>query len=119
MVFTESLLARAVLTRSIKVLGWQPGAPKPSSTIFQKKSPDFLKFIGPVTHLWVLQPSQIMHLGSTELLLAEAVFARSIKVLGWQPWAPKSREHAFPKKKKRPTFENHRTSDASMCSVSL
>ena len=120
MVFTESLLARAVFTRSIKVLGWQPGAPKAQQHDFpKKKSPDSLKFIGPVTHLWVLQPSQIMHLGSTELLLAGAVFARSIKVLGWQPGAPKSREHAFPKKKKRPTFENHRTSDASMCSVSL
>ena len=99
MVFTESLLARAVFTRSIKVLGWQPGASKAQQHDFPKKSPDFLKFIGPVTHLWVLQPSKIMHLGSTELLLAEAVFARSIKVLGWQPGAPKSREHAFPKKK--------------------
>ena len=73
--------------------------PKTQQHDFPKKSPDFLKFIGPVTHLWVLQPSEIMHLGSTELLLAEAVFARSIKVLGWQPGAPKYREHAFPKKK--------------------
>ena len=40
-----------------------------------------------------------MHLISTELLLASAVFARSIKVLGWQPGAPKFREHDFPKKK--------------------
>ena len=39
-----------------------------------------------------------MHMGSTEHLLDRAVFARSIKVLGWQPGAPKSREHAFPKK---------------------
>ena len=57
-------------------------------------------------------------MGSTELLLDRAVFARSIKVLGWQPGAPKSREHAFPKKK-HPTFENCRTSDASMGSVAL
>ena len=54
---------------------------------------------------------------STEILLARAAFARSIKVLGWQPGAPKSREHAFPKK--NPTFENYRTSDASMGSVAL
>ena len=39
-----------------------------------------------------------MHMGSTELLLARAVIARSINVLGWQTGAPKSREHAFPKK---------------------
>ena len=53
-----------------------------------------------------------------ELLLARALFARSIKVLGWQPGAPKSRERDFPLKK-RPTFEIHRTSDASMGSVAL
>ena len=40
----------------------------------------------------------IMHLVSTEPLLARAVFIKSIKVLGWQPGAPKSREHDFPKK---------------------
>ena len=39
-----------------------------------------------------------MHMGFKELLLARAVFARSIIVLGWQPGAPKSREHDFPKK---------------------
>ena len=55
----------------------------------------------------------------TESLLARQVFTRSIKVLGWQPGAPKSREHDFRKKKKRPTFEIHRTSDASMGSVAL
>ena len=31
-------------------------------------------------------------------LLARTVFARSNKVLGWQPGAPKSREHDFPRK---------------------
>ena len=40
-----------------------------------------------------------MHMGFAELLLARAVFARSINVLGWQPGSPKSREHDFPKKK--------------------
>ena len=54
MVFTESLLARAVFTRSIKVLGWQPGAPKAQQHNFPKKSPDFLKFIEPVTPPGVL-----------------------------------------------------------------
>ena len=39
-----------------------------------------------------------MHMVSAESLLARAVFGRSIKVLGWQPGAPKSREHDFPKK---------------------
>ena len=34
----------------------------------------------------------------TVLLLARAVIARSIKVLGWQPGSPKSLEHEFPKK---------------------
>ena len=99
MVFADSLLARAVFTRSIKMLGWQPGAPKSREHDFpKKKNVLFLKFIGPVTPLWVLYPSEIMHLGFTELLLARAVFTRSIKVLGWQPGAPKSREHVFPKK---------------------
>ena len=56
MVFAESLLARQVFTRSIKVLGWQPGAPKiPGARFSEKKCPDFfLKFIEPVTPLGVL-----------------------------------------------------------------
>ena len=95
MVSAESLRARAVFARSNKVSGWQPGAPKPREHGFLKKKRPFLKFIGPVTPLWVLYPPEIMHLGSKELLLARAVFTRSIKVLGWQPGAPKSREHAF------------------------
>ena len=59
---------------------------------------------------------KITLMGSLETLLARAVFSRSIKVLGWQPGAPISREHDFPKKK-HPTFEIHRKSDASMGSV--
>ena len=54
MVFTEHLLAKAVCTRSIKVLGWQPGAPKARQHDFPTKPIDFLKLIGPVTALWVL-----------------------------------------------------------------
>ena len=100
MVFTRSLLARAVFTRSIKVLGWQPCAPKSREHDFpKKKNVLLLKIIEPVTPLWVLYPSEIMHMGFTELLLARSIFTRSIKVLGWQPGAPKSREHDFPKKK--------------------
>ena len=34
-----------------------------------------------------------------ESLLARANFTRSIKLLGWKPGAPKTREHDFPKKK--------------------
>ena len=118
--FKELLLAIAVFARSINVLGWQPGAPKTREHDFQKKKPDFLKFMGPATPLWVLKPSDIMHLGPTDHLLARAVFAKSIKKLGWQPGAPNSREHDFLKKKKRPCyFELHRTSDISMGSVSL
>ena len=93
--------------------------PKNPGARFSEKNAVFLKFIGPVTALWVLQPSQIMHMVSTELLLARAVFTKSIKVLGWQAGAPKSREHDFPKKKNVLFFELHRTSDTSMGSVSL
>ena len=81
MVYTESLPARAVFTRSIRELGWQPGAPKPREHDFPKKRPISLKFIEPVTPLWVLYPSESMHMGFMEPLLARAVFARSIKVL--------------------------------------
>ena len=54
----------------------------------------------------------------TKYLIARAVFTRSVKVLGWQPGAPKS-PGARLSKKKRPTFEIHRTSDTSMGSVAL
>ena len=100
MVFTESLLSSAVFARSIKVLRWQPGAPKFLEHDFpKKKRPSFLKFIEPVTPLWVLYPTEIKRVGFPEPALARAVFAKSIKVLGWQPGPPKSREHDFQKKK--------------------
>ena len=98
--FTGLLLARAVFARSIKVHGLQPGAPKSREHEFPKKTSFLLNFIGPVTAPWVLYPSKIMHMGFTELLRARAVFARSIKVHGLQPGAPKSREYDFPKKKR-------------------
>ena len=98
LVSKDLLLARAVFAMSIKKLGWQPGAPKIREHDFRKKS-CFLKFIGPVTLLWVLQPSQIKHMVSTEPLLTKAVFTKPNKVLGWQAGSPKSREHDFPKKK--------------------
>ena len=72
--------------------------PKPREHAFPKKTSLFLKFLGLMIPLWALYPSKIMHMGSTGPLLASAVFARSIKVLGWQPGAPKLREHDFPKK---------------------
>ena len=55
----------------------------------------------------------------TELLRATSVFARSIKVLGWQPGSPKSLEHEFPKKKCPDFFEIPRTSDTSIGSLAL
>ena len=54
MVFIEHFLAKAVCTMSIKVLGWQPGAPKIPGEGFPTKRRDFLKLIGPVTARWVL-----------------------------------------------------------------
>ena len=54
MVFTEHLLAKAVCTMSINVLGWQPGAPKTREHGFPTKRRGFLKLIGPVTALWLL-----------------------------------------------------------------
>ena len=74
-------------------------APKSREHEFPKKNFLFLNFIGPVKAPWVLYPSEIMQMGFTELLPARAVFAKSIKVLAWQPGAPKTREHDFPKKK--------------------
>ena len=53
---------------------------KPREHDFPKKRL-FFKFIGLVTPLWVLYPSEIMHMVSTEPLLARTVFARSNKVL--------------------------------------
>ena len=98
--FPEPPLARAVFTRSIRELGWQPGSPKPREHDFPKKRPNFLKFIEPVTPLWALYPSEIMRVGFPEPPLARTVFTRSIRELGWQPGAPKPREHDFPKKKR-------------------
>ena len=72
--------------------------PKTQGARFSEKNPGFLKFIGPVTTLWVLQSSQIVHLVSKESLLARAVFTRLNIVLGWQAGTPKPRENDFPKK---------------------
>ena len=58
-------------------------------------------------------------MGFTETLKARAVFATSIKVLGWQRGAPKSREHDFPKKKSCFFFEIHRTINTSIGSAAL
>ena len=75
------------------------GGPKtPGARFSEKKRPISLKFIGPVTPLWVLYPSEIMHMGFKGPLLARAVFIRSNKVPGWQPGAPKFRQHDLPKK---------------------
>ena len=81
MVFAEHLLAKAVCTMSITVLGWQPCAPKPLEHGFPTKRRDFLKLIGPVTALWVLWLIEFMNIVSTGPLLARTVFAMSNKVL--------------------------------------
>ena len=73
-------------------------SPETPGAGFTEKTYFFLIFIGLVTPLWVLYPSEIKHIGSTGPLIARAVFAMSIKVLALQPGAPKSREHDFPKK---------------------
>ena len=96
--FTVLLRARAVFIKSIKVLGWQRGAPKTREQDLPKKRTFFLKFIGLVTPLWVLYPSEIKHIGSTGPLIARALFARSIKVLGLQPGAPNPGSTIFRKK---------------------
>ena len=81
------------------------GPKYPGARFSEKKTSFFfLNFTGPVTPPWVLYPSETMHMGYTEPLLAIAVFAKSIKVLGWQAGAPKSREHDFQKKKKKTSF---------------
>ena len=54
----------------------------------------------------------------TERLLAGALFARSIKVFNGSQ-GPKNPGAQFSKKKKRHTFEIHRTSETSMDSVAL
>ena len=72
--------------------------PKTPGARFSEKKPDFLKFIEPLTPLWVLYPSEIMRVGFPGAPLTRAVFTRSIRELGWQPGAPKPREHDFPKK---------------------
>ena len=72
--------------------------PKIPGARSSEKNPDFLKFIGPVTTLWVLQSSQTVNMVFTESLLARAVFTKLIRVLGWQPGTPKPREQDFPKK---------------------
>ena len=54
----------------------------------------FLKFIGPVTPIWVLSLPETVHMVFRERLLAE----RSIKVLGWQTGAAKCRSTIFRKR---------------------
>ena len=100
MVFTEHLIAKAVCKLSINVLGWQPGAPKSREHCFPAKRRDFWKLIGPVTARWVPYPTEFKHMVFTEHLLAKSVCTMSIKVLGWQPGAPKTREHCFPTKRR-------------------
>ena len=99
LVSIEPLLASAVLARSIKVLGWQPGAPKFREHDFPKKNPDFFEIQRTIDTSMGSAALEIMHMVSKESLLSRAVFTKSINVLGWQAGPPKSREHDFSKKK--------------------
>ena len=63
-------------------MGGSQGPKTPGARFSEKKRPFFLKFIGLVKPLWVLYPSEIIYMGSTESLLVRAAFAKSIKVLG-------------------------------------
>ena len=92
--------------------------PKNPGARFSEKNADFLKSIGSVTALWVLQPSQIMHMVFTEPLLARAVFTKSIKVLRWQA-GPQNPGSTIFRKKNVLFFEIHRTIDTYLGSVSL
>ena len=61
-----------------------------------------------------------MDMVSAEPLLATPIFARSIKVIGWQSGSPKITGARFSEKKFLIFFfEIHRTSDTSMVSVAL
>ena len=91
----------------------------PGARFSEKIVLTFLKFIGPVKPRWVLQLSEIMHMVSTEHLLARSIFTRSIKVLGWESGAPKIPGAQFSQKKCPDFFEIHRTSDTSMGSSAL
>ena len=75
------------------------GPKSPGARFSEKKCPDFFEFIGPVKPRWVLQLSEIMHMVSTEPLLARSIFTGSIKVLGWESGAPKIPGAQFSQKK--------------------
>ena len=75
------------------------GDPKtPGARFSEKKRPNFLNFIEPVTPLWVLYPSEIMRAGFSEPLLARAVFTRSIRELGLIGGDPKTPGARFSEK---------------------
>ena len=75
MVFTERLLARTMIARSIKVLGWQMLVAKSREHDFAKKCPNFFsKFIGPVTSMCELLFPETVHMVFTERLLASKLF---------------------------------------------
>ena len=81
----QNTTSHALFTRSLKMHGCQVGAAKPREhDLTKKKSYFFSKYIGPVTSIWTFSVPQTVHMVFTERLLARTMFARSIKVLGWQ-----------------------------------
>ena len=100
LVLAKRFSTRAVFERSIRVLGWQLGTANSGTMISPKKtSTGCLEITGLVTAIWVLSLTDTIHMVFTERLSASAIFARSIKVLGWQLGAAKFREHDFTKKR--------------------
>ena len=97
MVFTESLLARTMFARSIKVLGRRLGAEKSQEHLSPRKGPTFFKFHQPVAPLWVLYLPQNVHTVFRDCLLARANFAKSMKVLGWKTSSAKCGSTIFRK----------------------
>ena len=62
----------------------------------KKKRPGCLESTGLVPTIWVLSQPETMHMVFTERPLARAVFARSIKVFGWQLVAEEAQEQVSP-----------------------
>ena len=65
----------------------------------KKERPGCLEKTGLVTTICVLSHPKSMQMTFAARLLASAVIARSIEVLGWQLGAAKSREHDITKKR--------------------
>ena len=91
----------------------------PGARFSEKKILFFFNFIGPVTPPWVMYPSEIMHMGSTERLVywPEQCLQSQLKCLDGSQ-GPQNPGARF-SEKKADFFEIHRTSDSSVGSAAL